>query len=142
MNNNTTELLNKIIHPPPKTKYEWIGHVYEAIHFLYEFLLASNILFCEDIENLIILLNITFLNILGIFFFKRCPLEVIVKTYCDDCISDRMREIVMEVDKTYSCHHVYENHMQLLGTAYAYLSLKIMLLIIYKTWMSKIYTNN
>jgi hypothetical protein len=130
--------LQNIINPPKKCFI--VGHSIEALHFCYQFLMVANILFCEEIWMLIVLLNILFLNIAGIVMFKRCPLELIVKKHCGDCVSDEVRKWFEQLDfLDYQCDHIYENHLQILGSVYGILSTKIMLLIMYKTWKQKIF---
>ena len=132
------KLLEEILNPP--TKCLIVGHCIEALHFFYQFLMVAIILFCEDIWMLTILLNICFLNIGGIVMFKRCPLELIIKKHCGDCVSDEIRKWFQQLDfLDYQCDHIYENHLQILGSVYGLLSTKIMLLIMYNTWKQKIF---
>jgi hypothetical protein len=119
------ELLDKIIHPPKK---QWIATFFEVLHFLYEFLLCCIILFVEDLWLLIFAINICFMNIVGVFLVRRCPLEYMIQKHTEDgrCYSDHMRDWVKGLSfLKYECDHVFENHLQLLGTAYAFLSTKI-----------------
>jgi hypothetical protein len=117
-----------------------IGYLFEILHFGYGYLMAFNILFCEDLGLLTILLNILFLNVALVFMFRRCPLELMIQKCMDHgtCFSDEMKDYMKSLNWTdYQCDHIYENELKVLGTGYVFLVIKILTLIFHRTWKTR-----
>ena len=121
--NITNPLLKKII-----------GNYYYTIHVILISLGCIVLLFSSNIGYLLVLLNIVLIDGVAMLSYHECPLTILEQKYLDTNMSSESKCKLNNLNINHKCSHVYESQVELIINLCTLLAIKILLLIIMKSF--------
>jgi len=121
--NITNPLLKKII-----------GNYYYTIHVILIILGCIVLLFSSNIGYLLVLLNIVLIDGVAMLSYHECPLTILEQKYLDTNMSSESKCSLNNLNINHKCSHVYESQVELIINLFTLLAIKILFLIIMKSF--------
>jgi hypothetical protein len=111
-----------------------IGNYYYTIHVILIILGCIVLLFSSNIGYLLVLLNIVLIDGLAMLSYHECPLTILEQKYLDTNMSNESKCNLNNLNINHKCSHVYESQVELIINLCTLLAIKILLLIIMKSF--------
>lgn len=111
-----------------------IGNYYYTIHVILIILGCIVLLFSSNIGYLLVLLNIVLIDGVAMLSYHECPLTILEQKYLDTNMSVESKCNLNNLNINHKCSHVYESQVELIINLFTLLAIKILLLIIMKSF--------
>lgn len=111
-----------------------IGNYYYSIHVILIILGCIVLLFSSNIGYLLVLLNIVLIDGVAMLSYHECPLTILEQKYLDSNMSVESKCNLNNLNINHKCSHVYESQVELIINLCTLLAIKILFLIIMKSF--------
>jgi hypothetical protein len=115
-------------------KNAMISLYYFIIHFLILLTISFILLFNTNINHLLFALVIMTLDALTVIALHGCPLTLLEQKYLGISEFGMITRIVKKMGIFYKCEHEYEKQLEGIAIGWTLVALKILLILIFKTF--------
>lgn len=120
---------------------KWIGYYYNLLHSAIIFFGSIVILFNNNLCHLMICLLIVSLDGIANVVCHDCPLTTLEKKYLKTSLCHYRKEVLKSLNISYKCNHIYESQLEIIVNIWSLIVLKILILILIRTFSNQLIIN-